>query len=120
MAKHREEEKILDINASMQGNLVFSESVNLRIDGNFEGNLKVKGILTIGSKAKAKADIEGDTIIIAGYVKGRVNASKIISLTSSANVDADISAPQISIEEGAVFNGKCKMQIGRASCRERV
>ena len=39
------EEKILDVDAAMQGNLIFKDPVNLRINGKFEGNWKPKAIL---------------------------------------------------------------------------
>ncbi len=110
MARRREEEKILDVNAAMQGSLVFSDPVNLRINGRFEGNLKTKGTLTIGKDASVLADIEGETIIVFGYIKGKIKVIKILSLMSGANVNADIVAPAFSIEEGAVFNGRCKMK----------
>ena len=111
MARRREEEeKILDVNAAMQGSLVFSDPVNLRINGRFEGNLKTKGVLTIGNKATVLADIDGEKIVISGYVKGKIKALYLVSLTSSANVNADIESPRVSIEEGAIFNGRCIMK----------
>ena len=33
------EEKILDVNATMQGTMIFKDPVNLRINGEFEGKL---------------------------------------------------------------------------------
>lgn len=110
MAKRKEEEKILDVNATMQGSLVFSDPVNLRINGRFEGNLKTKGTLTIGEEAHVIADIEGENIVIAGYVKGKVKATRLISLRADANVNADVDAPKLSIDGGAIFNGRCKMR----------
>jgi len=41
-------EKILDVDASMQGTLAFKDPVNLRINGKFDGKLDTKGSLTIG------------------------------------------------------------------------
>ena len=38
--------KVLDVDASLQGNLVFKDAVNLHINGNFEGRLETKGDLT--------------------------------------------------------------------------
>ena len=111
MARRREEEeKILDVNAAMQGSLIFSDPVNLRINGRFEGSLKTKGVLTIGDKAAVLADIDGEKIVISGYVRGKIKALYLVSLTSSANVNADIESPRVSIEEGAIFNGRCIMK----------
>ncbi|MCM8786814.1 MAG: polymer-forming cytoskeletal protein [Candidatus Omnitrophica bacterium] len=109
MIRKKEEEKILDVNATMQGNLVFSDPVNLRINGKFEGNLNVKGNLIIGEAADVNAEIIGENITISGKVKGKIKATHSLSLTSTAEVNADIETPTISVEAGAVFNGRCSM-----------
>ncbi|MFA6610525.1 MAG: polymer-forming cytoskeletal protein, partial [Candidatus Omnitrophota bacterium] len=62
--KRHEEEKILDVDAAMQGSLIFKDPVNLRINGRFEGLLNTKGNLMIGEAAAVNADITGDSIII--------------------------------------------------------
>ncbi len=110
MIKRKEELKLLDVDATMQGSLVFSDPVNLRINGRFEGTLKAKGTLRIGEKASVSAEIEGENIIIAGYVTGKIKASQLVALTSTASVQADITTTKLSIEEGAIFNGKCSMK----------
>ena len=43
-------EKVLDVNASMQGTLRFDDPVNLRINGKFEGTLDTKGMLMVGER----------------------------------------------------------------------
>ena len=45
------QEKVLDMNATMQGSLRFDDPVNLRISGKFEGTLDTKGNLMVGEKA---------------------------------------------------------------------
>ncbi|MBU1121109.1 MAG: polymer-forming cytoskeletal protein [Candidatus Omnitrophota bacterium] len=109
MAKKRGEEQILDVNASMQGNMVFSDPVNLRINGKFEGMLNTKGNLIIGEQAQVNAEIIGENIMVAGKVRGKIKATKMLAFNATAEVFADVETPKIAIEEGAVFNGKCKM-----------
>lgn len=106
--KH-ETERILDVDASMQGSLVFKDPVNLKINGRFEGTLNTKGNLMIGEHASVNADIVGDSIIIAGKVNGNINASKEMKLIAPACVVGDIRTPLLSIAEGAVFEGRCSM-----------
>jgi excisionase family DNA binding protein len=118
MNRKREEERVLDINATMQGSLVFSEPVNLRITGKFEGTLTTKGNLIIAENAVVNADIVGEAMIIGGKVNGKIRATRAISLSHTAQVIADIETPKISIEEGAIFNGKCKMPQGKLSLEE--
>lgn len=118
MARRKEEEKILDMNAAMQGSLVFSDPVNLRINGKFEGSLNTKGKLTIGQAAEVKADIIGERITVAGSVKGNVKATEVVKLLSTAQIAGNIEAPRVSIDEGAIFNGKCRTAEARISLEE--
>ncbi len=117
MARQREE-KILDVNAAMKGSLVFSDPVNLRINGKFEGSLDTKGNLIIGEAAAVKANIIGEKVTISGIVKGDIRATETIRLLSSARVIGNIEAPKLSIEEGAAFNGKCRTAEAKISLEE--
>lgn len=107
--KKKVEEKILDVDASMQGTLSFKDPVNLRINGKFEGNLETRGNLTVGQTAVVCANIVGDNIIVGGKVKGRVTAKERLTLLPSAVVEGDIYPTKLNIAEGAVFEGKCCM-----------
>ncbi len=106
--KH-ENEKILDVDASMQGTLIFKDYVNLRINGTFEGVLNTKGNLMIGENAVVNADITGESIIVAGKVSGNITAIKDLKLISPARVIGDIKTPLLSIAEGAIFDGVSRM-----------
>lgn len=105
----RGEGKILDVDASMQGNLVFKDAVNLCISGNFDGNLDTKGNLLISEKAVVKANIKGDSIIVAGRVIGDILVKKELKLLASAQMIGNIKTPSFSVQEGAVFQGHCEM-----------
>ena len=107
--KHEEVEKIMDVDASMQGTLTFKDSVNLRINGRFEGNLNTKGNLMIGEHANVNADIFGEMVIIAGKVTGNVLAIKELKLISPAVVVGDIKTPLLSVAEGSILEGRCSM-----------
>jgi excisionase family DNA binding protein len=102
-------EKVLDVDASMQGTLVFKDSVNLKINGRFEGVLNTKGNLMIGEQAVVNADITGESIIVAGKVTGNINALTSLKLIAPARVAGDIKTPSLSIAEGATFDGNSSM-----------
>jgi len=107
--KKKVEEKVLDVDASMQGTLSFKDPVNLQINGRFEGTLDTKGVLTIGEKAYVNANIFGDEITIAGRVSGDIVAKRSLKLIPPAHVDGNIKTPLLYITEGAIFNGNCQM-----------
>ncbi len=109
----KREEKILDVDASMQGNMIFRDPVNLRINGTFEGVLDTKGSLTIGENASVKADIKGEVITVAGSVYGDIEASKSLRLVPPAKVVGNAKTPVLMIGEGAIFDGNCRMLKGR-------
>lgn len=108
-SKRKIEEKILDVDASMQGTLSFKDPVNLRINGRFEGNLNTKGNLTIGQTATVFADIIGDNIIIGGRVRGTVTAKERLTLLPTAMVEGDIYPVKLNVAEGAILEGGCSM-----------
>jgi len=103
------EEKVLDVDASMQGELVFKDPVNLHINGKFEGKLETKGNLTLGQTAYVNATITGDNIVIAGRVNGKITARVKLTLLSSAIVQGEISPAKLAMNEGAIFEGSCHM-----------
>ena len=103
------QEKILDVTASMQGTISFKDPVNLHIQGTFEGKLQTKGQLTVGKTAQVKAEIEGDTITIAGKVNGKVIARELLKVTSTGECIGEVRTAKLSVEEGGILHGHCEM-----------
>ena len=106
----RPQEPVLEVSASMQGSLSFKDPVNLRISGRFDGSLDTLGSLTIGDRAHVDAQITGETIVIAGHVKGKIVARRQLSLVAPAQVSGELWTPRLTIGDGAVFEGSCHMQ----------
>lgn len=102
-------EKVLDVDASMQGTLTFKDPVNLRINGKFEGTLETKGNLTIGENATVEAHILGENIIVAGKIRGDIIAKQRLVLLPTAKMQGDIRTPKLNIVEGALLEGRCHM-----------
>ena len=111
MAKKNAEmqEKILDVDASMQGTISFKDPVNLRINGSFEWKLDTRGNLTIGENAKVLANINGDNIVIGGKVTGDIIATRSLSLQDTATVRGNIRTPRLGIGDGAILEGQVSM-----------
>jgi len=107
--KKKAEDKVLDVDASMQGTLSFKDPVNLRINGKFEGTLQTQGNLTIGQHAVVSAEVVGDTIIVGGRIKGKITARKSLIILSSAVVEGEIYPATLTIASGGILEGKCAM-----------
>jgi len=89
---------------TVKGALAASE--HLIIEGCFEGELVVPdhGIAVSGA-ADVQGDVCAETITVLGRVSGNLTASSLVELRASSVVTGRIVAPQLSIEDGAVFNG---------------
>jgi len=104
--------ELINIDAGIVGNVKFSGPINLRLNGKFEGELETKGALIIGEKADVKAKtIKGDTITIAGRVKGDIISSKRLELAATARVIGNVEAPILVVQEGAMLKGGCLMPV---------
>ncbi|MFA4889618.1 MAG: polymer-forming cytoskeletal protein [Candidatus Omnitrophota bacterium] len=106
------EGKIVDIETEIQGNVKFNGPLNLRISGNFEGELETKGNLIIGENAFIKATmIRGENINIHGRVKGDIICNRL-ELSGTARLIGNVETASLVIGEGAVLRGKCQMPAG--------
>lgn len=83
----------------------------LRIEGHVEGTIRGNGEITVAENASAKAEIEGRKIVVLGKVEGNIKAKESVDVVASGQVFGDITTDKISIEEGAVFTGKCITKI---------
>src|SRR5215207_6776667 len=83
----------------------------LRIDGHFTGRVRSeKGSLIVSAGGVVGANIEVASAKINGTVRGDIIATGRIELGRSARVYGNIQTPALVIEDGAVFEGNCRMQ----------
>ncbi|MCL2833920.1 MAG: polymer-forming cytoskeletal protein [Treponema sp.] len=80
-----------------------------RVDGNIQGDLKAKGQVVVGEKARMKSNVSGTSITIGGVVIGNVLASEGIVILSTGLVRGDIITRRIQADEGCFIHGKVKV-----------
>jgi len=97
----------IDQGSQFEGKLSFKDTV--RIDGGFSGEISSENTLIVGETGVIEAQITSSVVVVSGTVKGDIQAGRQVVLHKSAKVDGDIETPSISIEEGAVFNGRLSM-----------
>ena len=81
----------------------------IRIDGEFEGDLKCPDTLIIGKSGVIKADVTVKNAVVGGKVIGNIEATNKIELQTGSHVEGDISTARLVIDEGVFFEGACKM-----------
>lgn len=98
---------ILDRGASFEGKLTFEGTV--QIGGTFKGEIFTKDTLVVNEGAQVHAQIEADTIIIAGRVEGNIFARRRVIMNPPAVFRGTVTSPSLKIDEGVVFEGASYM-----------
>ncbi|HKQ51518.1 MAG TPA: polymer-forming cytoskeletal protein [Pyrinomonadaceae bacterium] len=92
----------------------------LRVDGHLSGQVKSEGgTLIVGNNGQVDADIEVAVATIHGAVNGDIIASQRLELGRAAKVNGNIQTPSLVIEQGAVFEGSCRMIQQRAASEKQ-
>ncbi|NTV79554.1 MAG: polymer-forming cytoskeletal protein [Clostridiales bacterium] len=88
-----------------------------RIEGTVNGNIIAEGTLIIGQTGKVNGDITAQCILIAGEVSGNLFASSKIEAAASGRIYGNIKTKSLVIDEKAVFQGKCEMNVTEATVK---
>ena len=81
----------------------------IRLDGQLQGKMDIKGKVVIGASGSIVGDIICQTIEVSGQITGNIHAADLVSLKSTARLNGQIIARKLAIEPGAVFTGTCRM-----------
>ena len=107
---------VVNIGPSIQIKGELQGDEDLTIDGRVEGKIDLREHnLTIGPNGKIRADLYAKTIVIAGEVVGNAFAAERVEIAPSGRLTGDITAPRITIADGAHFKGSVDMERGAAA-----
>jgi cytoskeletal protein CcmA (bactofilin family) len=81
-----------------------------RLDGKFVGEIFESGTLIVGETALIKGKIGLHTIVINGTVEGEIDAKGRVEIHSTGKVYGKLFTPILTINEGGIFEGNCKME----------
>lgn len=97
----------LGTGTNYNGKLHFQGAV--RIDGNFNGEIKSDGTLVVGQEAFVDGQVNVGQLVLSGNIRGDVEASEKVVLHKTANLQGNIKTPSLVVEEGAVLEGSLTM-----------
>ena len=78
----------------------------VRIDG---GVIVSDGVLVLGEQGHVEGTIRVAELVTSGSIVGDVEATRRVTLHKRSNLDGNLVAPVVVIEEGAVVNGLVRM-----------
>lgn len=94
---------------------------DLLIQGRVEGTINLKqNHLTIGQEGKVNANIHAHTVVVEGSHKGDIFGEEKVIIKKTGSVNGNVSAPRISLEDGAKFKGSMDMDVKRSESAPRA
>ncbi|MCR5723998.1 MAG: polymer-forming cytoskeletal protein [Treponema sp.] len=108
---------VLATDISFRGTIKFSKPFMIR--GTVVGTIDATSDLVVDTGAEVVAGIGASRVLVRGKVEGNITAKRLVIVTASGMVTGDITAPQVVLEPGAHFSGRCSM-VDRADNRERT
>lgn len=99
---------VLGPGINWQGNL--RGSGGIRIEGTFEGDISVRGMVVIGETGRVNCEtLRANTVIVAGSVRGNIISEKL-EIRSTGRVWGDVVTVAFATEEGAFLRGQVRME----------
>jgi cytoskeletal protein CcmA (bactofilin family) len=113
MLEDEDFDTILSPDIDFAGTLHFEKPFLIR--GKMSGEILAKGLLVVDEAAVVEANISASKVIIRGSVKGNVNAAEKVEVTVTGKLIGNVNAPEVFMETGCVFNGRCTMTEKKVS-----
>lgn len=107
-AIHDEVETVVGPSVNVEGDFV-SEG-NIVVKGTVSGSVKTSKLLTVEKGAKIFADVKAGNAVVSGSIKGNVKVADRLDLTATAQVGGDVTCKVLSVEAGALIQGKMTMK----------
>ena len=99
---------VLGAGVIWQGSI--SGSGGVRIEGTFEGQVAMRGILVVGETGRVTCEnIRANTVIVAGAVRGNILAQKV-EIRATGRIWGNVSTVSFATEEGAFLRGQVTME----------
>lgn len=99
---------VIAANAHWDGTLRSDGS--LHVLGHADGELHAAEDLFVAEGAEVDAQLFADNVVVAGTVRGTVEARSRLEVLSQGHVAGDVKAPKLVVHEGARLSGQLKME----------
>jgi cytoskeletal protein CcmA (bactofilin family) len=81
------------------------------VEGQVEGDVVISGELSIEEGGAITGDVGAASVVVVGALTGDVDARGLVALRATAEVVGNLSAAEVSIEEGASFHGRIEAEF---------
>jgi len=98
---------LIDVDSAFDG--VFVTTQNLRIEGEYKGEIQCDGTLTIAETARVSGVLHAGNITVSGLLQGQVTCDGRFEILQSGQVSARVVARSVVVREGAFYEGEMRM-----------
>jgi cytoskeletal protein CcmA (bactofilin family) len=98
---------LIDRHSAFDG--IFRSQRDLRVEGEFKGNVTCDGTLFVSEGATIAATVEAEHITVAGELSGEIRCRGRLQILPSGRVRANVSTGSLVIQEGAIYEGQLEM-----------
>jgi cytoskeletal protein CcmA (bactofilin family) len=106
--ERREVNAFMGAETFFEGKLTYTGAV--RLDGRFKGVIRSDDTLIVGETGRIEGELHVGITIIQGEVVGNVYGKERVELHHPGRMIGNITAPVVIMDEGAIFEGNCKMK----------
>ena len=98
---------VISKDTSMEGS--FNSESDVRMDGFIKGDVRCSKRLVMGESGQVKGTIIAESAVIMGKIEGELQVKDTLHLKATAVINGNIQAKIMTVEEGAEFNGECRI-----------
>jgi len=109
---------VIDQGCEFEGRLTFVGT--LVLNGKLEGEVLSPDTLVVGENGELRANVQVGIAIISGQMTGNIVARERVELRPTARIFGDIVTPVLILEEGVIFDGRCKMRGEEVQAAEKI
>lgn len=92
----------------VNGDIISSE--DLLVEGEVNGTITLSdNELVVGSAGKVQANVSAKTVRVEGEVKGDIEGTERVVICASGDVQGNVTAPRVMLEDGGRFKGNIDM-----------
>ena len=99
-------ESILAAGLTIEGKI--EGSGNVRVAGNFKGDVHVQGNLTIEQGAKITGSVRANTVVVGGELEGNIDAATRVELLQTGVLNGDLKAGSLTVAAGSRMRGRAE------------
>jgi cytoskeletal protein CcmA (bactofilin family) len=99
-------ESIISAGLTIEGKI--EGAGNVRIAGDFKGDVNVQGNLTIEPGAKLTGGVKADTVIVGGQLDGNIDAASRVELLQTGVLNGELKAGSLTVAAGSRMRGKAE------------